>query len=83
MAIKDVRIKLNSSGIVRLLQSPEVSRELEARGTRIATAAGNKHDVNATVNRDRAVVFVTTKDTAARKAEAEQRRLSKAIDAGR
>lgn len=83
MGIKDVRIKLNSSGIVRLMQSPEVARELEKRGNRIAAAAGPGHDVTATVNRDRAVTFVTTNNKAARQAEAEQRRLSKSIDAGR
>ena len=83
MGIKDVRVKLNSSAIVRLMQSAEVGNELAKRGDRIAAAAGPGHEVTTTVNRDRAVTFVTTANKTARQAEAEQRRLSKSIDAGR
>lgn len=80
-----VRIQLNSPGIVELLQSAAVQDDLAARGGRIAAAAGDAEDfeVAATMNRDRAVVFVRTATREGRAAEAEDRALTRAIDAGR
>lgn len=80
---KSVRLKLNQAGVRAILGSAEVAAELEARGQRIAAAAGPGHRVDVTKNRDRAVVFVTTDTTEARKAEAESRALTRAVDAGR
>lgn len=82
MATK-VRIQINSPGVVAVLSDPGVARDLAERGERIAAAAGDGFEVDATRNRDRSVVFVTTATTEARKAEAEDRALTRAIDAGR
>lgn len=83
MSIKGMRIKLNQAGIRALLGDSRTRADLAARGNRIAAAAGPGVEVRPETNRDRAVVFVTTATPEARKAEAEQRKLSKAIDAGR
>lgn len=83
MTIKSVRVKLNRAGVVKLLHSAETTADLERRGDRIAAAAGPGHRVDVERNRDRAVVFVTTDTREAREAEAEQRKLTRAIDAGR
>jgi hypothetical protein len=78
-----VRIKVNRDGVRALLASADVSSDLASRGKRIAEAAGDGFDVSVTRNRDRAVVFVRTASVEAMKAEAEDRALTFAIDAGR
>lgn len=83
MTVQGFRLKLNKDGIVALLQSEEVQQDLAARGERIAATAGEGVEAELTKNRDRAVVFVRTKTNEARKAEAEDRALTRAIDAGR
>lgn len=85
MAAKSMRIELNRAGIVALLQSAEVAADLTGRGERIAAAAGGDGDfeVTTSTNRDRTVVFVRTATAKGRQAEAEDRALSRAIDAGR
>lgn len=87
---KSIRIQLNKAGIISLLQSPEVQADLRARANRIADAAGgatenagDDFEVDVTTNRDRAVAFVRTVTHEARLAEAEDRALTRAIDAGR
>jgi hypothetical protein len=81
--VRGVRVKVNSSTVAALLQSAEVADDLQARGERIAGAAGPGHEVRVTRNRDRAVVFVTTATTEARQSEADSGTLTNAIDAGR
>lgn len=83
--IKGARIEVNRATVQALLRSEEVMQNLLPRGERIAGAAGGREDfeVTATTNRDRVVVFVTTASHDARKAEAEDRALTRAIDAGR
>lgn len=83
MAVKGMRIKLNKDGIRALLASEDVARDLTTRGDRIAQSAGEGVEVTTTRNRDRAVVFVRTETYDAKKAEAEARTLTRAIDAGR
>ncbi|UGS26325.1 hypothetical protein K8F61_17115 [Microbacterium resistens] len=84
MATKGLRVKIHSPAVVALMQSQEVADDLTARGTRIAEAAGGEgFEVRTTQNRDRAVVFVTTVTHEARKAEAEDRALTRAVGAGR
>lgn len=83
MATKSVRIETNKAGIIALLQSAEVQNDLAARAGRIASAAGEGFEATSTSNRDRAVAFVSTTDYDSRKAEAEDRALTRAIDAGR
>ena len=78
-----IRFELNKKGVSALLRSPGVSRDLQARANRIATAAGDGvraytwqgHD------RTRARVFTATRDADYR--QARYRTLSRAIDSGR
>lgn len=83
--MRSVRVELNRKGVIELLQSDDVAKDLTERAERIAAAAGQPGDfaVTPTRNRDRAVVFVTTATHAAREAEAETRALTRAVDAGR
>lgn len=83
--VKGVRIKRNSKAIASLLSSDEVAADLKQRGERIREATGqpDKFEVVETTNRDRAVVFVKTDGAAGRRAEAEDRLLSKSVSAGR
>lgn len=83
MAVKGLRIELNRAGVRALLTSASVAEDLTDRGNRIAAAAGDGVEVQATRNRDRAVVFVRTDTFDAKRAEAEDRALTTAIDAGR
>lgn len=83
MPIKSVRIKLNRAGVQQLLTSQEVTDDLTKRGERMAAAAGEGVEATTTRNRDRTVVFVRTETFDAMRAEAEDRTLTRAIDAGR
>ncbi|QPE04130.1 hypothetical protein IT882_13110 [Microbacterium schleiferi] len=83
MAKQSVRVKINSAGVVALLTDAKVSADLEQRGQRIAAAAGEGFEVDVTRNSDRAVAFVRAATTEARLAEAEDRALTRAVDAGR
>ncbi|SDQ04760.1 hypothetical protein [Leucobacter chromiiresistens] len=78
-----VRIKLNKKGIIRLLQSQQVADHLKERGERIADAAGPGFEATPQLNKDRAVVFVRAETTEARRAQAADNALQRAIDAGR
>lgn len=82
-AVKGFRLKINRKGIIGVLTSAEVTRDLSSRGKKIADAAGEGVEVTTTRNRDRAVVFVRTETFEAKKAEAEDRTLTRALDAGR
>lgn len=83
MAAKSIRVKLNRDGVRALLASQDVADDLTKRGERIAAAAGEGFEVTTTRNRDRVVVFVRSTTHEARRAEAEDRALTHAIDAGR
>jgi len=80
---KSMRIKLNRDGVRALLASQELADNLSDRGERIAAAAGEGFEATTTKNRDRVVVFVTSETAEAKKAEAENRALTRALDAGR
>lgn len=85
MAVKGIRIEMNSQGAEAILKGPEVQAELRRRGDAIAEAAGGAEDyeVLQAVGRARAGVYVVTKTTKAKRAEAEDRTLTRALDAGR
>lgn len=83
-----VRIDINKGGIGELLGSKEVADNLEARGHRMAAAAGGEaagFEVTTSKQRKdgRSQVVVRTATVEARLAEANDRALSRAIDAGR
>lgn len=77
------KIKINGAGIQALLRDPGVVADLEARGERIAAAAGEGMETDTVQGKDRTSVFIRTETREARLAEAEDRALSRAIDAGR
>lgn len=78
-----IRIEINSAGIQALLKSEEVQSLLMAKAQRIAAAAGEGMEASSMVGKTRARASVITATRAARKAEAVDRSLTKAIDAGR
>ena len=77
------RIKLNLAGFRKLRRSPEVMADLEKRARRIADAAGPGHAGEVTKGRTRALGMVWTDTHEARRGEAANRSLTRAIDAGR
>lgn len=90
MAIKSVRIEVNSAGVRDILSSDGVLADLESRANRIAEAAGGSPDFEASAQvvggsskLGRAMAYVRTATQDGRRAEAEDRALTRAIDAGR
>lgn len=78
-----VKIKLNKAGVKKLLRSPEAVEDLRKRARRISNAAGEGMEFEAKALRNRAHATVWTATQEARKAEAEGRDLTRALDAGR
>lgn len=77
-----VKVELNSRGVRQLLNDAGVAADLRRRAERIAAAAGDGMLVDTSSGtRARAVVITGTAD--AKKAEATDRRLTRALDAGR
>lgn len=80
---RNVRVELHRQAVRQLLRSNTVLADLERRGRAIAAAAGPGHEVQPYVGRNRARVTVRTATDEARRAEATDRRLTAAINAGR
>ena len=80
---KDVRVKLNSSGVRALLKSEPVQRDLRSRAQRIAAAAGPGMEVEESVGASRARAAVVTATFEAKAAEARSGALTSALGAGR
>lgn len=78
-----IRIELNRDGIRELLKSNEVRADLQARAERIAAAAGPGFIADSTVGPNRARASAGTSDMDSMLAEAHDRALTRAIDAGR
>jgi hypothetical protein len=79
----DIPVYLNSAGIRQVLTSGEVQRLLLERAERIAAAAGEGMEASVESGRNRARASVITATTKARLAEAKDRALTRALDAGR
>ncbi|MEZ5380159.1 MAG: hypothetical protein R2754_00030 [Microthrixaceae bacterium] len=77
------RVKLNLSGFRKLRTDPAVVADLQKRADAIAAKAGPGHKAEASKGRTRAIGMVWTDTHEARLAEAHERRLARAIDAGR
>lgn len=77
------RIKWKNKGFRQLRKSNEVLEELEKRAERIADAAGSGVETSPFMGRNRARVSVITVTEEARRANAEQNTLLRAVDAGR
>jgi hypothetical protein len=80
---KSARIVLNRAGVRELLKCPGVQADLARRAERIAAAAGPGMVAESYVGRNRARSRVYTQTPEARRAEASDRTLTRAIDAGR
>lgn len=78
-----VRVRMNRAGVRQLLRSPEVVADLERRARAIAEAAGDGHEIDSSVGRNRARVEVRTDTPAAKAREAKHRTLTASIDAAR
>lgn len=78
-----VKVKLNPAGIKDILKSGEVLKDLATRAVAIADAAGPGFETDLDVGSTRARASVRTTDEESRKAEAQDRALTRAIDAGR
>jgi hypothetical protein len=78
-----VRVVLNRRNIRALLKSEAVRADLERRAENIAAAAGPGHIVDSQIGRNRARAAVITATAEAMRAEATDRNLTRAIDAGR
>jgi len=81
--VADIRIEVNSEGIQAVLKSDEVRELLRAKAERIAAAAGEGFEASSMIGKTRARASVITATRAARLAEATDRTLTMAIDAGR
>lgn len=76
-------IRLTRSGPRQVRQSAGVLADVAARAQRIAAAAGPGMEANSQQGQTRARASVITATTEARLAEANNRALTRAIDAGR
>lgn len=79
---KKFRLEVNGKAIGELLRGPEVRADLQRRGNAIAASAGPGHSAELTFT-DRAAVFIRTDTIEAMRAEARDRTLTRALDAGR
>lgn len=78
-----VRVEVNRKAVRDLLGSKEVADDLERRAEQIARSAGPGFRVEVERNRGRARAAVITDTIDAQLAEATDRSLTRAIDAGR
>jgi len=85
MALRTAIVKVNSAGARELLQSAAVQAEIQRRTDAIRDAAGGEPDFvsHVSVVGDRVMGRVVTATVEGMKAEAENRALTRAIDAGR
>lgn len=81
--VRAVRIVLNRKGVGELLKSPEVEADLKRRGEAMANAAGEGFEADSEVGSRRARASVRTATREAAMAEAEDRTLTRSIDAAR
>lgn len=78
------RVEINDEAARELLKSAPIKADLKRRADRIAAAAGvGQWDVTESNSRSRARVSVGTGDYKAREAEATNRVLLRALEAGR
>lgn len=79
----NVRVKMNKAGRAALMRSPQVRGDLVRRAEAIAAEAGSGHFVDSQLWPLRARAAVVTRTFEAKHAEATDRNLTQAIDAGK
>lgn len=77
------RVQLHRNAVRALLKSDEVREDLERRADAIAEAAGDGYERDSEIGPNRARASVRTVTLDAARAEARDRRLLRALDAGR
>lgn len=82
MATK-VRLEMNSAGFRALLRSPQVLADVDRRAQAIADRAGPGMEATSRVGPNRARASVRTATAEAKRAEATDKALTRALDAGR
>ena len=83
MARKRTRVKFNYDGFNAVRRSAGVDADLERRAGRVAAAAGEGFEVRRTINPGRVGYLVYADTLEAMEAEATDKALTRAIDAGR
>lgn len=78
-----IKIEMNPAGVREVLQSEGVRADLRRRAEAIAAAAGEGMEADSRIGATRARASVVTATPEAMRAEAEDRALTSAIDAGR
>lgn len=78
-----VLVTLNKSALSKILKSPKMEADLARRARNIADAAGEGMEADSQVGSRRARAEVRTDTPQAKNGEAKDRRLTRAIDAGR
>lgn len=81
--VKSIEFDINQDAIKELLNSTELANLIGERVDRIAAAAGPGFKASVRRGKSRVRGSVITTDTASRRAEAESRALTKAVEAGR
>ncbi|ROP78325.1 hypothetical protein EDF18_0971 [Frigoribacterium sp. PhB107] len=82
----EVRFELNQNAVRELLKGADITAELQRRAAGVVAATGGDADdytILTAVGRNRVGVYVVTRSTAAKRAEAEDRTLTRALDGGR
>lgn len=78
-----VDIKINRRAVRELMRSPEMEQDLARRARAIAAAAGDGHEIDLWIGRNRVRATVRAETFPARAREARDKSLTRAIDAGR
>lgn len=78
-----VKFQLNRPAVGQLLKSQAMQAELHRRAVRIAAAAGDGHEVEDFVGKNRARSTVRTTTVEAQIAQSAHQNLTRAIEAGR
>lgn len=81
--MKKVKLEFNRAGFNAVRHDPAIVADIRRRAEAIAAQAGDGFEVIETDNASRAGALVVATTYAARKAEATDKVLTKAIDAGR
>jgi len=79
----DVTVKLNLRGINEVMTSPEATSAVVRRAQMIKSAAGENFEVNVVPHRYTARAFIRPANSEGAKQEARDKRLTRALDAGR
>lgn len=81
--MSDIGVKLNLRGLNKLMTSAAMQADIDARGRRMAAAAGPEFEYVRSPHRYTARGYVRTASARGARQEAREKRLARSIDAGR